>query len=133
MGNQGIRANYLAAFEGANQQLEYIYSEYHDLQSRKEKLEGVLSALEPFLQSASNFDHESYASAPSRYESEQAYTEPAYAESYSAPQPVEPAIRAERFAEPVAPPAFNPAEQDLDPLLLRFYRALGLAVAYQST
>ena len=54
MGNQGNRSNYLAAFESANHQLEYIYSEYHELQRRKEKLEGVLSALEPFLQSASN-------------------------------------------------------------------------------
>jgi len=130
MGNQGYRANYLAAFEGANQQLEYIYSEYHDLQRRKEKLEGVVSALEPFLQSASNFNQESYAAEPVRHEPEPTYVEPAYAEQYFAPQQtVEPVVRAEKFAEPAAPPAFAPAEQGLDPLQLRINRALGLAVA----
>lgn len=130
MGNQGYRSNYLAAFEGANHQLECIYSEYHDLQRRKEKLEGALSALEPFLQSASNFNQESYATAPVQQEPVPTYAEPSYTEQYSAPQPVpEPAIRAERFAEPAAPPAFAPAEQELDPLQLRINRALGLAVA----
>lgn len=130
MGNQGYRSNYLAAFEGANQQLECIYSEYHDLQRRKEKLEGVLSALEPFLQSASNFNQESYASAPAGQEAELTYAESTYSEQYSPSQQVaEPVIRAERFAEPAAPPAFAPAEQDLDPLQLRINRALGLAVA----
>ena len=129
MGNQGYRSNYLAAFEGANHQLEYIYSEYHDLQRRKEKLEGVLTALEPFLQSVSNFNQEGYAAEPVRQEPELTYAKPTYAEQYSAPQPVsESVIRAERF-EPAAPPAFAPAEQELDPLQLRINRALGLAVA----
>ena len=129
MGNQGYRSNYLAAFEGANHQLECIYSEYHDLQRRKEKLEGVLSALDPFLQSASNFNQETYAAAPVQQEPEPTYAQPAYSEQYSAPPVAEPVIRAEKFAEPPAPPAFAPAEQDLDPLQLRINRALGLAVA----
>jgi len=124
MGNQGYRSNYFAAFESANHQLEYIYFEYHDLQRRKEKLEGVLAALEPFLQSVSNFNQEGYAAEPARQE-----LEPTYAEQYSAPQPVsELVVRAERF-ESSAPPAFAPAEQELDPLQLRINRALGLAVA----
>ena len=125
MGNQGYRANYLAAFEGANQQLESIYSEYHELTRRKEKLEGVVSALEPFLQSAPSFNQEVYAPSPIQQESE-----PAYREQYSALQPVaEPVIRAEKFAEPAAPPAFAPEEASLDPLQLRINRALGMAVA----
>jgi hypothetical protein len=129
MGNQGYRSNYFAAFESANHQLEYIYSEYHDLQRRKEKLEGVLAALEPFLQSVSNFNQEGYAAEPARQELEPTYAEPTYAEQYSAPQPVsELVVRAERF-ESSAPPAFAPAEQELDPLQLRINRALGLAVA----
>jgi len=107
MGNQGYRSNYLAAFEGANHQLEYIYSEYHELQRRKEKLEGALSALEPFLQTAPSFSHEIHAPEPVMQAPEPAYSEPVYAEQYSAPEPVvEPVIRAEKFAEPAAPPAF---------------------------
>ena len=130
MGNQGYRANYLAAFEGANHQLEYSYSEYHELQRRKEKLEGALSALEPFLQSATTFAQEIHAPEPAMQQPEPVYAEPAYSEQYSAPEPIaEPVLRAERFAEPVAPPAFVAAESDLDPLQLRINRALGLAVA----
>jgi len=124
MGNQGTRANYLAAFESANHQLEYIYSEYHDLQRRKEKLEGVLSALEPFLESAPSFNQEAYAPEPAQA------PEPMYAERYSAPEPIaEPVMRVERFAEPQAPSSFASAETELDPLQLRINRALGLAVA----
>lgn len=130
MGNQGYRANYLAAFEGANHQLESIYSEYHELQRRKEKLEGALSALEPFLQSAPGFSQEFHAPEPVLQTAEPAYSEPAYIEQYSAPQPIaEPVARVERFAETAAPPVFAQAESDLDPLQLRINRALGLAVA----
>ena len=124
MGNQGTRANYLAAFESANLQLEYIYSEYHDLQRRKEKLEGVVSALEPFLQSPTSFNQEIHAPEPAQE------PEPMYAEQYSVPEPIaESVMRVERFAEPPAPPAFVPATNELDPLQLRINRALGLAVA----
>ena len=125
MGNQGYRANYLAAFEGANHQLESIYSEYHELQRRKEKLEGVLMALEPFLQSAT-------ISIPEIRTVESARPEniPAYTERYSAPEPVfEPIRQPERSMEPLPAPVFASAEESLDPLQLRINRALGLAVA----
>ena len=107
MGNQGNRSNYLAAFEGANHQLEYIYSEYHDLQRRKEKLEGVLTALEPFLQSVSNFNQESYAAEPVPHEPDHTYAEPTYAEQYSAPQ------------QPVAEPCVRGPRDSQNPLLRR--------------
>jgi hypothetical protein len=142
MGNQGYRANYLAAFEGANHHLESIYSEYHELQHRKEKLESAISALEPFLQSASSFSQEIHTPEPRQHEPEPTYSQPAYSELYSAPQPIaEPVMRAERFAEPeryaepepfaqpIAPAVFAAAETELDPLQLRINRALGLAVA----
>jgi hypothetical protein len=129
MGNQGYRSNYLAAFEGANHQLECIYSEYHELQRRKEKLEGVLSALEPFLQSASSFSQESVPE-PALQASEPQYSETFYSEKYSAPEPIiEPVIRADRFEEPAASPVLAQAETEMDPLQLRINRALGLAVA----
>jgi hypothetical protein len=123
MGNQGYRANYLAAFEGANHQLESIYSEYHELQRRKEKLEGVLMALEPFLQSAT-------ISIPEVHNLERPEPIPAYTEQYSAPEPAfEPQPQPERFVEPVPAPVFASVDESLDPLQLRINRALGLAVA----
>lgn len=126
----GYRANYLAAFEGANHQLESIYSEYHDLQRRKEKLESVLSALEPFLQSASSHLQELHAPEPIRQEMAPTYSEPAYAEQYSAPEPViEPIRHTQQFVEPISAPVYVEAESNLDPLQLRINRALGLAVA----
>lgn len=125
MGNQGNRSNYLAAFESANHQLEYIYSEYHELQRRKEKLESVLSALEPFMQGARITAPEFHYEEPVRVE-----PEPTYMETCSEPTPIpEPVIRQERFVEPIAPPAMAPAEEEIDPLQLRINRALGLAVA----
>jgi len=130
MGNQGYRSNYIAAFEGANHQLENIYAEYHELQRRKEKLEGALSALEPFLHSANTFSQEMHVPEPAMHQPEPVYAEPAYLEQYSAPQPiVEPIIRAEKFAEPPAPAVYAADESSLDPLQLRINRALGLAVA----
>ena len=123
----GNRASYLAAFEGANYLLENIYSEYHELQRRKEQLEGVLSALQPFMQSAAGYDQEFHAPEP---EAELTYSEPAYAEQYSAAEPVaEPVMHVERFAEPAPAPVYAAAETNLDPLQLRINRALGLAVA----
>ncbi|MBS1803970.1 MAG: hypothetical protein JST28_11430 [Acidobacteria bacterium] len=135
MGNQGYRSNYIAAFEGANHQLESIYAEYHELQRRKEKLEEALSALEPFLQSASSFSHEMRIPEPVMRQPEPVYSEPVYAapaytDQYSAPEPVvEPVILADKFAEPVAPAVFAADESSMDPLQLRINRALGLAVA----
>ena len=127
MGTQGYRSDYLAAFHSANDQLESIYSEYHDLQRRKESLESALMALEPFLRSAPAYAAEVHTPEP-------AWSEPAptYSEPYSVPQPApEPVLHVERYVEPVAPPAFTSvaAEEELDPLQLRINRALGLAVA----
>jgi len=130
MGNQGYRANYLAAFEGANHQLESIDSEYHELQHRKEKLQVAISALEPFLESALSFSQEIQMSEPLPHQPESIYSQPAHSEQYEAPQSiVEPVMRAERYAEPIAPAVFAAAETELDPLQLRINRALGLAVA----
>jgi len=122
----GYRANYLAAFEGANHQLESIYSEYHDLQRRKEKLESVLSALEPFVQSASSYHQEFHAPEPVRQEPEPTYVESVYADQYSAPEPV---MHTEQYVEAASAPVYAEAETNLDPLQLRINRALGLAVA----
>lgn len=124
MGIQGYRSNYLAAFESANHHLENLYSEYYELQRRKEKLEGVLTALEPFLQSAGDFHIEAHSPEP-----EWSEPSPVYSEAYSAPQPAPEPVRAERLAQPPAPPAFSATEEELDPLQLRINRALGLAVA----
>jgi hypothetical protein len=125
MGNQGYRSNYLEAFETANHQLEYIYSEYHELQQRKERLEGVLVALEAFLQSGRTSSVEFHPAEIPHLEAE-----PVHAEIYATLQTVaEPKVRAERIIETPAPPAFAPSEEGLDPLQLRINRALGLAVA----
>jgi hypothetical protein len=125
MGNQGYRSNYLEAFDAANHQLEHIYSEYHDLQHRKEQLEGVLVALEAFLQSGGTSTAEFHSAEIAHHE-----PQPVHTEIYATLQPLaEPAMRAERVIETPAPPAFAPAEEGLDPLQLRINRALGLAVA----
>ena len=127
MGNQGYRSNYLAAFESANNQLEYIYAEYHDLQRRREKLEGVVMALEPFLQTGRNTTPEFHPTEIVRMEPE---LEPIAADIYSAPEPVaEPVVQAQSFVEHPAAPAYSPTSEELDPLQLRINRALGLAVA----
>jgi hypothetical protein len=125
MGTQGYRSNYLEAFEAANHQLDYIYSDYHELQQRKEKLEGVLVALQAFLQS-SGTSTEDFHSAEVVHSEPQ----PVHTEIYAALQPLaEPMVRAERLIETPAPRAFAPAEEGMDPLQARINRALGLAVA----
>jgi hypothetical protein len=124
MGTQGYRSNYLEAFEAANHQLDYIYSDYHELQQRKEKLEGVLVALEAFLQSnpITTADFQP-AEIPHRE------PQPVHTETYATLQPLAEPIRADRVFETPAPSAFVPSEEGLDPLQLRINRALGLAVA----
>ena len=125
MGNQGYRSNYLAAFDSANHQLEYIYAEYQELQRRREKLEGVVLALEPFLQSGRSSTVEFHPAEILHTE-----PEPVHAETYSAPEPVMQAeMQAPTFMEPLPAPAFTPGAEELDPLQLRINRALGLAVA----
>ena len=117
----GYRDDYRAAFTCANDHLNNIYEDYHQLQLRKQHLEGVLSALEPMLvsdrQQPENFQYaepEHYTSAP---------------QMESIPEPVEPVLHYEE-PMPAAPPAFAPvAEVTTDPLQLRINRALGLAAA----
>jgi cell division septum initiation protein DivIVA len=125
MGTHGYRSNYLEAFEIANHQLENIYSEYHNLQQRKEQLEGVLMALEAFLQSSPAITAESQPAEIAHPE-----PKPVHTEIYAALQSLaEPIARLERTIETPAAAAFAPAEEELDPLQLRINRALGLAVA----
>lgn len=122
MGTQGHRDDYRAAFTCANDHLDHIYEEYHQLQVRKQHLEGVLAALEPMLYS-NQPEAEAYS-----------YTEPEHfapaSEVESIPEPIEPVMRFEEPPTPVAPAAFAPAPEVItDPLQLRINRALGLAVA----
>jgi hypothetical protein len=125
MGNQGYRSNYLAAFDSANHQLESIYAEYHELQRRREKLEGVVTALEPFLQSDRSSAVDFRLAEPAHME-----PEPARTEFLSAAEPVaEPALQAQSSGETPAAPAYTAAAEELDPLQMRINRALGLAVA----
>lgn len=119
MGTQEYRANYRAAMQEANSHLAEIFREFEQLQLRKEQLEDVLGALDPFLSSASMM-HE--ATRP-----ESARTEPArYEFEMTAPVAVAPAIQ----YEPIKPAPFAPAtEVIVDPIQSRINRALGLAVA----
>ena len=117
----GYRDDYRAAFTCANDHLNNIYEDYHQLQLRKQHLEGVVSALEPML-----FSNQQ-ATEDFGYAEPQQYTPAPEVESI--PEPVEPAMYYEE-PQPVAPPAFAPvAEATTDPLQLRINRALGLAVA----
>jgi len=130
MGTQGYRANYREAFECANDQLEAIYSEYHDLQHRKEQLDAALTALGPFLKSARISPRE-----------EINLPEPVRFEPFQEPEALpEPVMHSATFAEPAMSPAPTPetvvapsyapvSETNLDPIQARINRALGLAVA----
>jgi hypothetical protein len=129
MGTQVYRANYREAFECANQQLETIYSEYHELQHRKEQLESAVAALGPFLR---------MTRIPAREEIH--FPEPQPIESpnlYEVPEPVlqsnfaaEPFMPAAVDPEPVVAPSYAPvSETNIDPIQARINRALGLAVA----
>jgi hypothetical protein len=121
MGSQVYRENYLAALEAANSHLDQIFQEHDRLQLRKEQIEDVLGALEPFLRSAE----------PVSYQFRQ--PEPIHAEPVkmqSEPEAAQPVLRAVPTPEPVVPAAFSPMpEAILDPIQSRINRALGLAVA----
>jgi hypothetical protein len=122
MGTQGYRDDYRAAFTCANDHLDNIYEEYHQLQLRKQHLEGVLAALEPML----------YSNQPEPeacgYEEPEHFAPAPVAESI--PEPALPVMRFEEPPMPVAPAAFAPVPEVItDPLQLRINRALGLAVA----
>ena len=123
MGSQVYRETYLAALEVAHSDLDRIIGEFDNLQLRKEQLEDVLGALEPFLRSAKSVSYE-----------------PRQAEHIQ-PEPVmakpEREIMRNRILRavpmcpnPVTPAAFSPIpEPILDPIQNRINRALGLAVA----
>ena len=129
MGTQAYRANYREAFQHANHQLDEIYSDYHELQLRKEQIERALVALEPFLQAKqSSLKDEMFVAEPIHVE-----TAP---ELEAVPEPVmhyAPAIEPAKMpvvSEPVVAPSYAPvSEANLDPIQARINRALGLAVA----
>jgi hypothetical protein len=131
MGSPAYRENYLAAVQVAHSQLDDIIREFDSLQLRKEQIECVVGALQPFLRMAPQASYEVHQPGSVRNEVRQ--PEPIYAEpTRVAPHPevAQPAIHAvpERAAEPTA--AFSPvSETSLDPLQNRINRALGLAVA----
>ena len=110
MGAQDCRISYLNAFDRANAELDEIYNEYDWLQLRKQQIDNVLLALQPFLELQSN------------------YQEPAYQ-----PTPIaRPVVSAEPEFEmpvPVASVVSAGSEDITDPIQYRINRALGLAVA----
>jgi hypothetical protein len=119
MGTQEYRANYRAALHVANSDLNEIYREVEQLQLRKEMIEGVVSALEPFLQSTAEVSHGACHSEPVPVE------EP----RYEAPVPVPVALEPQ-YTERIAPASFAPVPDIIvDPIQNRINRALGLAVA----
>lgn len=125
MGTQEYRANYRAAMQEANWQLAEIFREFEQLQLRKEILEDVVGALEPFLPAHETFRYESprqelVRPEPVRHERE------VPASVAAAPVAAPPSV----FHEPVRPAAFAPSPDVTgDPIQSRINRALGLAVA----
>jgi hypothetical protein len=121
MGAHGYRETYLAALEVANSDLDQIFQECEQLQLRREQLEGVVGALEPFLRSIKAAPYESH-------QPERVRVEPARVEAE--PEVAKPVLHAVQAPEPVIPAAFSPMpEPILDPIQNRINRALGLAVA----
>jgi hypothetical protein len=121
MGSQVYRETYLAALEVAHSDLDRIIGEFDNLQLRKEQLEDVLGALEPFLRSAKSVSYEPR-------QAEHIQPEPVMAKPE--PEIAQPILRAVPVPEPVTPAAFSPIpEPILDPIQNRINRALGLAVA----
>jgi len=118
MGIQEYRANYLTAMHEANSHLADIFRELEQLQLRKEVLEGVVGALDPFLTANSSTSREPLRQQPAkpvpvRYQPE-------------VPEPVQPIA----MNEPVTPASFAPVPEVIsDPIQSRINRALGLAVA----
>lgn len=126
MSSQVYRASYLAAIEVAQSQLEHIVREFDNLQLRKEQIEDVVGALEPFLGSTQPASYEVRQPQPAHFEFRQ--PEPIHVEPvHMAPAPE--AFRATPAPEPVAPAAFAPVSESMDPIQNRINRALGLAVA----
>jgi len=126
------RENYLAALEVAQSDLDRIIQQFDSLQLRKQQIDLVVGALEPFLRSAPKTTREIQAE-PVDYEFHQPdpiHIEPV--ESAPAARTAEPAFRSAEVSagEPVAPAAFSPrSDGKMDPIQSRINRALGLAVA----
>lgn len=129
MGTQGHRTNYREAFACANNQLQLIYDEYHQLQARGEQLHQALAALQPFLQSAPVSRFEEVHQPEPAYMEEIAPEPEPIAEPVMYSAPVEP-LRQPVMSEPVIAPSYAPvSDNSLDPIQARINRALGLAVA----
>ncbi len=130
MSSQVYREHYLAALEVAHSELDNILREFESIQLRKEQIEHAVGALEPFLRSAPPASYESPQPNPVHYEArqpEQIHLEPARVAPV--PEIIQPSFRATPAPEPVAPAAFAPASEPMDPIQNRINRALGLAVA----
>ncbi len=130
MGSQVYRENYLAAFEVAHSKLDEIIREFESLQLRKEQIQNVVGALDPFLRSTQPAGYEVRQPEPVHYEFHQ--PEPIHIEpARVAPELdiFQPVHRATPGPEPVAPAAFAPVAESMDPIQNRINRALGLAVA----
>ncbi len=123
MGAQDYRKTYLAAIDVAHSDLDQIFQECEQLQLRKEQLEDVVGALEPFLRTITAA---STASSHEFHQPESVQAQPVHVE----PEVAKPVLRAVPAPEPVVPAAFSPMpEAILDPIQSRINRALGLAVA----
>lgn len=102
---------YCAAFETALEELEQIYSEFQRMRIRKERIEGVVEALKPLVDSA----------------------------DYVVAQPNQPGQSSTQSSSPVIEPEVTPhqspaqpltsANLSSDPLQRRIDSVLGLAVA----
>src|SRR5664280_2889168 len=76
MGSQVYRENYLAALEAAHFQLDRIIREFDSLQLRKEQIEDVVGALEPFLGSTPQASYEVPQTEPNHVEPVRVASEP---------------------------------------------------------
>lgn len=121
MGTSGHRSKYLAAFEEANAELDELFHQFEWLQRRKEQIEDVLMALEPFLSSAA---------VPARKVHDPALvlTLPVSIESTPETSELGQSLAADRNSA-VSERFVAAAETELDPIQRRINRALGLAVA----
>jgi cell division septum initiation protein DivIVA len=118
MGKQAIRESYVTACAVAQSQLEQIFHDYEQLKTRKEQLEQVVGALQPFLRTS-----------PQTFASETRQTG-SREEAVKEREAAKPVSRAVLASVPVTSSVFSSTSADLlDPLQSRINRALGLAVA----
>ena len=115
MGTQAYRDQYRAAFHQANSDLAEIFGEYERLQIRKEQIEDVLIALEPFLPHL-NVQIEAIRQVIPPVATSEQVSPRMDRELQLNPGPIAPGV-------PVA------AKADMDPIQRRINSALGLAVA----